>query len=70
MKIVEKFLFIPICCVCDHVRDDQQTSARPAGGGLRAVDAVEIFPASLPRSTRCVQAEPHVLPVMHGASGV
>ena len=26
MKIVEKVLFIPICCVCDQVRDDQQTS--------------------------------------------
>jgi hypothetical protein len=34
MKIVEKLLFIPICCVCDQVRDDQQTSERPTGGGL------------------------------------
>ena len=34
MKIVEKVLFIPICCVCDQVRDDQQTSERPTGSGL------------------------------------
>ncbi len=34
MKIVEKVLFIPICCVCDRVRDDQQTSERPTGSGL------------------------------------
>ncbi|MDZ4856842.1 MAG: hypothetical protein SGJ26_18645 [Nitrospirota bacterium] len=34
MNIVEKVLFIPICCVCDRVRDDQQTSERPTGSGL------------------------------------
>ena len=34
MNIVEKVLFIPICCVCDQVRDDQQTSERPTGSGL------------------------------------
>lgn len=34
MNIAEKVLFIPICCVCDRVRDDQQTSERPTGNGL------------------------------------
>jgi len=26
MNIVDKVVFIPICCVCDQVRDDQQTT--------------------------------------------
>ena len=34
MKIVEKVVLIPICCVCDQVRDDQQTSEGPTGSGL------------------------------------
>ena len=34
MKIVEKVLFIPICCVCDKVRDDEQSRERPTGSGL------------------------------------
>ncbi|MEO8046622.1 MAG: hypothetical protein ABI684_04990 [Nitrospirota bacterium] len=26
MNIVDKVVIIPICCVCDQVRDDQQTT--------------------------------------------
>jgi hypothetical protein len=32
MNIVDKVVFIPICCVCDRVRDDQQTSERTSNG--------------------------------------
>ena len=31
MNIIDKVVFIPICCACDRVRDDQQTSKRPSG---------------------------------------
>ena len=34
MNIIDKVVFIPICCACDRVRDDQQTSERPTGSGL------------------------------------
>lgn len=34
MNIVDKVVFIPICCACDRVRDDQQTSKRPTGNGF------------------------------------
>ena len=32
MNIVDKVMFIPICCVCDRVRDDQQTGERTSNG--------------------------------------
>ena len=32
MNIVDKVVPIPICCVCDRVRDDQQTSERTSDG--------------------------------------
>ncbi|MBC7839218.1 MAG: hypothetical protein H7Y39_11335 [Nitrospiraceae bacterium] len=31
MNIIDNVVFIPICCACDRVRDDQQTSERPSG---------------------------------------
>ena len=34
MDIVDKVVFIPICCACDRVRDDQQTSGPPISGGV------------------------------------
>ena len=43
MNIVEKVLFIPICCVCDQVRDDQQTSERPTGSGLEQWMSLKSF---------------------------
>ena len=43
MNIVEKVLFIPICCVCDQVRDDQQTSERPASQGLEQWMSLKSF---------------------------
>ena len=32
MNIADKVMFIPICCVCDRVRDDKQTSERTSNG--------------------------------------
>ena len=43
MNIVEEVLFIPICCVCDQVRDDQQTSERPTGSGLEQWTSLTSF---------------------------
>lgn len=34
MNIIYKVVFIPICCACDRVRDDQQPSERPTSQGL------------------------------------
>ena len=34
MNIVDKVVFIPICCACDRVRDDRQTSGQPTSRGL------------------------------------
>jgi hypothetical protein len=34
MNIIDNVVFIPICCACDRVRDDQQTSERPTSQGL------------------------------------
>lgn len=33
MNIIDKVVFIPICCVCDRVRDDQQTNEVPTSNG-------------------------------------
>ncbi|MEO7861449.1 MAG: hypothetical protein ABIU05_13615 [Nitrospirales bacterium] len=35
MHIIAKVVFIPICCACDRVRDDQQTSEGPTSNGLQ-----------------------------------
>jgi len=43
MNIVEKVLFIPICCVCDQVRDDQQTGERSTSNGLEQWMSFESF---------------------------
>jgi len=32
MNIADRVMFIPICCVCDRVRDDKQTSERTSHG--------------------------------------
>jgi hypothetical protein len=34
MSMVETTTWIPICCVCHRVRDDLQSSARPARNGI------------------------------------
>jgi len=33
MNILDKITLIPICCVCNRVRDDQQSSQRPTNKG-------------------------------------
>lgn len=42
MNIVDKVLFIPICCVCDRVRDDQQ-SGPPTSRGLEQWGSLTSF---------------------------
>jgi hypothetical protein len=34
MNIVDKVVFIPICCACDRVRSDQYTGERSTSNGL------------------------------------
>jgi hypothetical protein len=43
MNIVDKVVFIPICCVCDRVRDDQQTSGTPTSRGLEQWTSLTSF---------------------------
>ena len=43
MNIVDKVVFIPICCACDRVRDDQQTSERPTSQGLEQWMSLKSF---------------------------
>ena len=43
MNIVEKVLFIPICCVCDQVRSDQYTGERSTSNGLEQWMSLESF---------------------------
>ena len=43
MNIIDKVVFIPICCACDRVRDDQQTSERPTRQGLEPWMSLKSF---------------------------
>jgi hypothetical protein len=43
MDIVDKVVFIPICCACDRVRDNQQTSGQPISGGVEQWMSLESF---------------------------
>ncbi len=43
MKIVDKGLFIPICCVCDQVRSDQYTGQRSTSNGLEQWMSLDSF---------------------------
>jgi hypothetical protein len=43
MNIVDKVLFIPICCACDRVRSDQYTGERSTSNGLEQWMSLESF---------------------------
>lgn len=43
MNIIDKVVFIPICCACDRVRDDQQTSEGPTSNGLEQWMSLKSF---------------------------
>jgi hypothetical protein len=43
MNIVDKVLFIPICCACDRVRSDQYTGERSTSNGLDQWMSLESF---------------------------
>lgn len=43
MNIVEKSVFIPICCVCERVRDDRQTGKRPTSNGFEPWGSLRSF---------------------------
>jgi hypothetical protein len=43
MNIIDKVVCIPICCACDRVRDDQQTSERPTSQGLEQWMSLKSF---------------------------
>jgi hypothetical protein len=43
MNIIDKVVFIPICCACDRVRDDQHTSERPMTNGLEQWMSLKSF---------------------------
>ena len=43
MNIVDKVVFIPICCACDRVRSDQYTGERSTSNGLEQWMSLESF---------------------------